>query len=512
VEYANRAFQLHLQRIQSELRRFVYRRAGGPFDHIVIDGETLRTQQQHDAMEYFVSGQAQEDVRAFGERLSPTLSGNKRTFLGKDVPTMAATATAAYDLVTLLIGSDWLHRFDDSLEHLPTSAYEENLRRSVASDEHVLQILRAVDSLGRHVRAIQKLKGGYSESSGVRTKMRGEDDSAGFATRSVHSSMFEGRCWAPVEYIVSSINAEVQRQNAEAKRDFLVVRAIERPHLDYSGDPRKQELQLRLQKMYETKTKDLQKAWDSLPHVKDKPNKNKDDKKKDDQVTRIQFETLAMSMAPASVPPFDLFCMRGVAGFLVGAVKPKRSPSDPQGMQAMDPLQLFMQVYCRRRGFKTLSETTITQCESLFSDLQRAVVVLNTERSTLRSISGFYRHRIFVEYLCEVALRYGTIKESKAANDILASGYCFLTQTFGRHPRESIRSINAHLDMKDALGAAESPDATFKRREDNDRLERLEQSFREGQESEERAARREERIAEGGLSGPALLRAQLRDA
>ena len=471
--YARRAYALHKARLERAVFRAVCQKAGrNHLDIHTVDVHACqeRTARDHDAMEYLVSNQAQGDVYEYGEQNRQTYSGQKRACLSKSTVMIATVALNGYRLLALLAGREWVGKDVDVVGDLSATAASVEARLCIEtgdSDGTTLtsSILHTLEQFGRQKKSLANKTFGYSESSGARTKMKGQNDSVGFLTRPFHPSLFEGLHWNSFDRLLASVNRELSRIRSDVSQDFVVVRAIERSaaNLGEFATASQRRHRASVQAACEERAKEATAKWDAL-----------------DPSRKTALEAIAASLPDTHVAAFDLYCMRGVAGFITGALP------TPHGAHGADPMELFLSVYCRVTNTKKLTPSKKATCGLLFAKLQHAIVMLNTNRTTLSDVTSFYRHRIFVQFLSEAAAEHGTITEQHEAIKILSSGFCFLKRTFGvfgpsyRTYEETLRDAMP-IDPSESLHVG-------KKRVDEDHLERLAESRRQHDEAEERVA------------------------
>ena len=431
--YAKRAHDLHVARLGREVYNACQQRS-----------------RDNDAVEYLVSNRAQDEVYEHGEQNRPTYSGQKRACLSKGTLMIAAAALNGYRLLALLAGREWVGRDAAAIGDLSATTAAVESRLCVETGDYdgtklTSSILHALEQFGRQKEALSKKPFGYSESSGARTKT-GENDSVVLLTRPFHPSLFEGPHWNSFDRLLSSVNRELSRITSDATQDFVVVRAIEREAADLGEGATAPQRHYRksVQAAYEKKTEKAQAEWNSLNPARKKA-----------------LEAISASLL--QVTAFDLFCLRGVAAFVSGA---------RHSVQA-DPKELFVSIYCRVTNTNELTSSKKSTCDLLFSKLQQAILMLNTNRTKLSDVASFYRHRIFVQFLCEAAMQHGTMKEQEAAKKILSAGFCFLTRMFG------VFGIYKET-MRDSDDPSES--RQFTKRVDEKHLNRLAKSRKNGEE------------------------------
>jgi len=468
--YARRAYDLHTARLERAVARAVCQKAGpNALDIHTIDVHACRqrSDRDHEAMEYLASNQAQDDVYEYGEKNRPTYSGQKRACLSKNTVMIASAALNGYRLLTLLAGREWVGKDADVVGDLSATAASVETRLCIETGDSdgtslTSSILYTLEQFGRQKKSLANKTFGYSESSGARTKVKGHNDTVGFLTRPFHPSFFEGLHWNSFDHLLSSVHSELSRIRSDAVQDFVVVRAIERSaaNIGEFATASQRRYRASVQTACEERTKEAKAKWGAL-----------------DPSRKTALEAIAASLTGTQVAAFDLFCMRGVAGFITGALP------NPHGA---DPMELFLSVYCRVTNTKKLTPSKKATCGLLFAKLQHAIVMLNTNRTTLSDVTSFYRHRIFVQFLCEAASEHGTITEQREGLKILSSGFCFLKRTFGlfgksyRTYQETVRDAMP-IDPSETLAAAT-------KRVDEEHLERLAESRRQHDEAEERVA------------------------
>jgi hypothetical protein len=386
---------------------------------------------------------------------------------------IATVALNGYRLLALLAGREWVGKDADEVGDLSATAASVEARLCIEtgdSDGTTLtsSILHTLEQFGRQKKSLANKTFGYSESSGARTKMKGQNDSVGFLTRPFHPSLFEGLHWNSFDRLLSSVHSELSRIRSDVMQDFVVVRAIERSAANLGEFATASQCRYRasVQAACEERAKQATAKWDAL-----------------DPSRKTALEAIAASLPDTQVAAFDLFCMRGVAGFITGALP---SPHRAHGAHGADPMELFLSVYCRVTNTKKLTQSKKATCGLLFAKLQHAIVMLNNNRTTLSDVTSFYRHRVFVQFLCESASEHGTITEQHEAAKILSSGFCFLKRTFGvfgpsyRTYQETVRDAMP-IDPSESLRVGN-------KRVDEEHLERLAESRRQHDEAEERVA------------------------
>lgn len=424
---AKRAFNLHIARLERAVARAVK-----------TCGRT----------EYYASGAAQSDVEAEGDR--PTYSGQKRSLLCKHTATIATAATKGYTIASLLVGREWIVRpvncpFDLSMTAI---AVQSRLEYG-ATESFSIELLTTIEQFYRLKRGLNAQSTGYEHSTGAITKPMGVLDTVTFLARPLHESLFEGRFWIPLDAIASTIQREATRVKEDGARDIVVVRAAERAAAELGADATPVQIERR-RKMHELcakKTTELQTRWATL-----------------DPARKLAMATIAASLHDTNVTAFDIFCMRGVVAVLVGAV------------DGIDASELFTSTYCMLS--KTLpTDSTKAVCGSLFVDLRRVIVLLNCGRFTLAEIPSFYRHRVVVQFLCEIAAKHGTIQEQTASLKIRTSGFCFLKQTAVRFYHDQINDLPPNEPTDDEIN-----------RTNESHVETLRESLRARDEAEERVA------------------------
>lgn len=333
-------------------------------------------------------------------------SPEKRQLHCKYTASLAATAAEGYSLLSLLAGSVWVAR--DVHVEFDLSATPDAVNTRLGSrDLDLPEILRTIEKFARLVNGLKRSASGFTHVTTDHSKINGVKASVGFLSRPLHESFFTDRFWIPFDAIASTIQSEIVRIKKRGVRDIVVVRAVERSAatLGNHATVRQRARRQTLDDACIVQTAAMDSRWRAL-----------------DPVRKNVIMTIATTLDAA---PFDIFCMRGVAAVVVGCTD-------------IDPAKLFSSTYHTISNIPIPTAASTAACESLFVELQRAIVRLNTGTTTLSEIPSFYRHRVVVQFLCAVAAKKGTIREQAASSAIRTANFCFLEQRSSRFFEEQL--------------------------------------------------------------------------
>ena len=427
--YVSRACRLHVQRLQKLVTR-----------KVVAKG----------SLEYYESGQAQEDVMLDGERGTPSTPKAKRTVSSQHAAALARAACNGYDLVKALVGPEWIENEAFDMKVVLNTTHAVHMRHFVLNAEvddskldTVEAVLRAVDSFARSRSNLVKRTASWAHTSGSTTKQPGCEDSCAFLTPLGQWFNSSTSChWHLLDVPTRLISSEKERIQKQLDQQVLHVRAIEHAStaLGKETSPSARAARAALEAKYRASAEALKTKWEEAVIIPSRLQLT------EEQKARRRAEEIAALLRIAVVTGFEVYCLRGSLAFIMG-------------MHAASPLELFTHCYRRFQhylnkktpGYKPAELSTYTKdvCKNMLETLQSYMLRLNTDIVSLADVPGFYRHPFCVLFLCESALKYGTIEEVREATKIIESGVCFLTCKIGKYPQSLLNGSHERFDHGD---------------------------------------------------------------
>lgn len=478
--YASRACRLHVQRLQKLITRKVAAKG---------------------SLEYYESGQAQEDVMLDGERGTQSTPKAKRTVSSQHAAALARAACNGYDLVKALVGPEWVENEAFDMQSVLNTTHAVHMRHFVLNAEvddadlHAVEtVLKAVDSFARSRSNLMKRTAPWSQTSGSITKQPGCEDSCSFLTPLGQWFNSSTSChWHLLDGPARLISSEKERIQKQLDHQVLQVRAIEHETtaLGNEASASKRAARAALEAKYRASAEALKTKWEEAVIIPSSLQLS------EEQKARRRAEGVAAFLRIAGVTGFEVYCLRGSLAFIMG-------------MHAASPLELFMQCYRRFQnylnkktpGFKPAELSTYTKdvCKNMFETLQSYMIRLNTGSIALADVPGFYRHPFVVIFLCESAIKHGTLEEGREATNIIESGVCFLTCKLGHYPKSLLYGQYESFHDRDAV--QEDP-ATICGRADREHAKELKE-LKEA--NKDKRAAEEDALASAGSSASHAMR------
>ena len=377
--------------------------------------------------------QASKEVYEDGEYGTLTYPNAKRTVSSQNVAALARSALNGYNLVTALVGSEWV-KDDFDMKHILETADAVHRRFFVFTDassdieEHRIkaeEVLKSAHLFGSARANLIKKTGSYSQTSGTSTKIASCEDSVDFLNTVGQLYNSRNEChWHILEKLLHVIDSETKhvQLKLDARSQFN-IRAIERSATvldDQVATQAKQQVHVALLAMFADKAKNLKAEWEAAGAAE-----AADAAASFNQ--RQRAEAIALSLSDAGATGFEVYCTRGSLRFILGMCKES-------------PLEMFIccyrllqrHIHKNEPGFvDTVSREARSACREMFNMLQVIMLKLNTSRMTMSESPSVWRHPVFVLFVVKSALTHGTIIESREAAKILESGVCFLTNSVG---------------------------------------------------------------------------------
>jgi hypothetical protein len=437
--HMRRAFQVHERRLDRAVELEVRKRFPS-FDIATakssFSGVGELSARENDAVNYYMSGEAQNAVVLWGALATPTNSQDKvNALLGDDninAWKLANGASKAWELCSLLAGRPCLY----ASSPVPNLAFTQEavelrdvrLAGDTPDTSEIARILVAIDAFDRSRNSLKARVVGHGV---VLSQVR-------------HAGVDDGPAWREFDDLVWRLRRATETlQEDRSEVSFVAVRAVERSAATLDG-LNDQERRARLDAMREAEAKKA-KLSDAFADLS--PNEH----------GRLQAISASLGFV---LTARELFGFDGMAAHLLGVVEPEPDAPTPPTPQA-----LFARAYASilRTRPEDLSAQQQCACDGLLAELKGAVAKLNTGKATLATTNDFYRHALVVEFLCRFAEHYGSPREAKAAIKIRRYGYCFLSCQVNAHRRASTPPTAAaapdafDLDDADMCEDAEEP-------------------------------------------------------
>jgi hypothetical protein len=446
--YAFRARDLHRERLESLLGLKVKLAR----DERFTISSKPRDAGFYEKMEYYISNQAQDDLVFDGMYGTPAYPKSKRVCLNVHSELFANAAKAGYDMLTLLIGVQWMDKdFNSTLIATTRKAsyISEAIRGNTLETDQVASILKAVNSFAKQRRALMGRIASYHDSS-----VDGSETCAFIVPLANWFDNSRRRRWHCMDAAETLVSLEMERIQGLIDRAASPVCHVEDMQLFESvrgSGSRESERQLQynasLKEHYRQQKLRYEKEYERAKLPEMPPAKFEDLTK--EQKRRRKVDMIAESLT--DVTGLEVYAMRGVVLYVCGAYE-----HECEGY--IEPSKLLLKIFLTHfKSNGAISETTRVTVDYIMSNLVEAMVKLNTQKIAFEDVNCFYRQPVITHFLHEAAARYGTNAEKRAAKQIGDAGFNFMEYKFGHFPEiGTIKTASRFNDDEDCV--AEDPE------------------------------------------------------